>query len=140
MLRICLANEEETTRHPTKARCSKTLRRTLKLDTLRRSQPKKNGNTGILQMAGGKVPACGGVRHRRRAPRYGHDQTESKRRRIRQPLPRHERHRPPLLSPRRAAPSQELRRRLPRRFQLHRPHLLHCQAPQASLPRNRSVF
>ena len=96
----------------------------------------KNGNTFILQMASGQVPADGGGRHRRRTA--GRHEAEPKRQGIRQPLSRHERHRPSLLPPGRPAASQKLRRHLRRRLQLHRPRLLHRQAPQTPLPSNRS--
>ena len=96
----------------------------------------KNGNTFILQMASGQVPTDGGGRHRRRTA--GRHQAEPKRQGIRQPLPRHERHHPSLLPPRRPAASQKLRRHFRRRLQLHRPRLLHRQAPQTPLPSNRS--
>ena len=87
-------------------------------------------------MASGQVPADGGGRHRRRTA--GRHQAEPKRQGIRQPLSRHERHHPSLLPPRRPAASQKLRRHFRRRLQLHRPRLLHRQAPQTPLPSNRS--
>ena len=96
----------------------------------------KNGNTFILQMAFGQVPADGGGRHRRRTA--GRHEAEPKRQGIRQPLSRHERHHPSLLPPRRPAASQKLRRHFRRHLQLHRPRLLHRQAPQTPLPSNRS--